>query len=176
LGTFEAIPDERERRKSGVNSYYPNYMVPEYEGRHQPKTQMRAGAAICLVSLGTGIFDYLYEGSNWFTSNMLFFTVLGAWVFNRGQVRKKAADAKERAGGDLNDNIPGTASVLPKGAIARRKLAMYVGGNLGIVVVDWNMFRSGLRPGLLVAGGLISFVLINALIFFIFRRMGSLKT
>lgn len=68
-------------------------MVPDSDGRHKPKTQMWAGGIICIVAVGTAIGMYL-DGMPGTASNMLFMAALGAWLFNRGRVRKNAAEAE----------------------------------------------------------------------------------
>ena len=53
---------------------------------------------------------------------------------------------------------------------------MYAGANLGIAIVEWTVYRGGLQLWMLVVSGLISLVMFNTLIFFIFRGTGSSKT
>ena len=81
-------------------------MVPENDGlpHFQPKTEMWAGSIICLVSIGLAISVYL-DGMLGWASNSLFIAALGAWMFNRGRARKKAAEAESGANAVNDHNV-----------------------------------------------------------------------
>ena len=139
-------------------------MVPEYEGQHKPKTQIRAGAAICLVSIAAAVGFYLHEGWSWSTSNMVFAAACGAWLFKRGRDRTEATEAEHAV----------TPSMSSGSDIAKRWTLIFACSNIGIVAtMTWQYFQTGLPVWIFVVAGLISLALMNGLVFFMYKKATS---
>jgi hypothetical protein len=136
----------------------------------KPRTQVIAGVAICAASLFLVVINYTQGHPG--QAGMGFWTMLiGAYIAYKGYGRLR----QERISGDYKSDALRAVQAMPQGARAKRKLLIYTCINVGIVVTDWIIFQNGLPAGLVIASCLISLVLLNALVFFVFRRMGFLK-
>jgi hypothetical protein len=64
----------------------------------------------------------------------------------------------------------------PNSNIARRPGLMFACVNLGIpVALAWQFFENGAPRGIFVVGGLVSLVVLNGLVMFMYRRAKAVK-
>lgn len=129
-------------------------MVPEYEGQHKPKTQMWAGGVICLGSIILAIVGPASIG--------LTMAALGAWLFNQGRVRTKAAKVEHAD----------TPSLSPDSNIAKRPILLFASINIGVIAMMVWQYSQVVRLPLwiFVVAGLSSLVFFNGVALFMYKK------
>lgn len=129
----------------------------------KPKTLMIAGSILCILAFAEIVSESVWGSGLSFTG--LWGIVVSLCIIYLGYRKRR----QEQIGGGQS------VRELPKGALAKRKLIIYVCVNLGIALAEWRSIEIGLSLGLVIVSGLICLVLFNGLIFLMLRSMGSSK-